>query len=74
MAAAQPQLPKYLISGSYRWDASGSRCDVGGASEALETRLCLPGARWGSQPSQGTPALPEGFVFKVLRAREKWEY
>lgn len=40
MAAAQPRLPKDLISGSYRWGASGSRCDVAGASEALETRLC----------------------------------
>jgi len=67
MAAAQPRLPKYLISGSYRWDASGSRCDVGGASEALETQPWLPGLHWGSQPSRGTPTLPEGFGFKMLR-------
>lgn len=40
MAAAQPRLPKDLISGR---DASGSRCNVAGASEALETRLFLSG-------------------------------
>lgn len=62
MAAAQLQLPKYLISGSYRWDASGSRCDVGGASEAPETRLCLPGAQGGSQPSPGSLACQKGLV------------